>query len=1180
MNLKSIKLSGFKSFVDPTTIPLPGRLTAIVGPNGCGKSNIVDAIRWVIGESSAKQLRGEHLSDVIFNGAANRKPVGQAAVELTFDNTQGRLGAEYAQYNEISIRRELSRDGQSQFYLNGTCCRRRDITDLFLGTGLGPHSYAIIEQGVISKLVEGKPEDIRVYLEEAAGTSKYRERRRETENRLRHTRENLDRLTDVRVEMEKQLEHLKRQANAAERYKVLKQEQRLVKAQCHALQCKTLDQQLAEHQHSIERHTTQLEANTADHRRIELAMEQQREQQVQANEAFNNVQARYYQVGASVARQEQQIAHIRTQAQQLAGDLAQMEAAWQDAEQQLADDQAQVTSLTASVELLEPQTQQATQVAQQLATEWQAAEHTRSASQTEWERFQTLMSQAERQVDVEQTRIHHLTQKIHSISERVAHLEQQRTTLSTTELPQQIDALSQQSAQFKHQLDTLQNVLTELNQQIQRQKQTNQHTQSECDRQRQSLHQLQNQKASLEALQQAALGKHNQGAVQWLEQQGWKNRPRLLEGVIVEKGWETAVETVLAPYLEAICTDDVADFSRVSEQFSQGKLAMFCASQSALPPPSSPLASRLSQQGVAKISAVITTQLPLEDLLHGIYVVEDAAQALPLLSLLAAHESLITRNGLWFGRSWLRVSKLQDETSGVIQRKQALQEMEAAISAQQHQVQLQTDALQQGQALLTTLERERDAKQQEFHASSAKHNELHAQLSAKQAHLEQRQQQAAAVLQDYEKLQQQRADAEAELQAARVASSQAQAQKQELDSQREDLVANKNSVEANCQQLRQRLDAARQAADECQVRLSSTQNQLHYLQQNILRSEKQLAQLQQRRENIQAREAEIQAPLPELHTELERLLQERVTVEQALTLEKQQLSELEYQWREYEKQRAQAEKEAQTIRDALEKIRITHTTASTHRENHLAHIIEIDYQLDTLLQEMPTEANEASWQQELERLDTRIQRLGAINLAAIEEYKEISERKTYLDSQDKDLRDAMETLEEAIRKIDRESRARLRETFDKANIQFKELFSRMFEGGNAELEWMGDEVLSAGVVIRAQPAGKRNSLLHLLSGGEKALTAIALVFALFQLNPAPFCVLDEVDAPLDDANVGRFCRLVKSMAPSVQFLFISHNKTTMEMAQQMVGVTMQEPGVSRMVSVDMAQALEMAEVAA
>lgn len=1173
MHLKSIKLAGFKSFADATTIQFPSALTAIVGPNGCGKSNIVDALRWVIGESSAKQLRGEHLADVIFNGAANRKPVSQASIELLFDNSSAKFGGEYASYPEIAIRREITREGQSQFYLNGARCRRRDITDLFLGTGLGPHSYAIIEQGVISKLIEGKPEDIRTYLEEAAGTSKYRERRRDTENRLRHTRENLDRLMDLRTEMEKQCEHLKRQASAAERYKTLKQEQRLKKAQLHALQCQALERVLQEQQQASDVQATELEAKIAASRHVDTQMEQHRVLHTQCNADLNVVQESYYQAGAEIARQEQQIQHIQAQTRQSADDLAQMESAWQEANQQLAEDRAQLEIILTTLASLAPQTEQAAQAIEATRSALQTAEQARTQSHQAWEQFQGQMYQLQRQSEVEETRLHHLVQKIQSITERLTQSDQQRKNLTSTPLSAEIAALSEQTARVKAELDTLQNALAALNQQIQSQQQTNKEQDAARQQCLQTTHQLSNQKASLEALQQAALGKHNQGAVQWLQQQGWTEKPRLLEGLQVEKGWERAVETVLSPYLEAVCTDTPADFHAVAQHFTEGRLALFLES----PAHTENTPQTGPQEGNALLSSKVQSRYPIAGVLHGIYSAESVEAALEKWTSLAAHESVITPEGIWFGPTWMRVSTLKDEMHGVLQRKQALTDIEAAIIEAQQQLHIQEQACQQGQVSLRALEQARDAKQQGFRDLSLRHGELQAQLSGKKAHLEQLHRQESALSVEEEKLRTQQQAAETEQQAARLASESIQAKKQALEANTPALQEAKQTQEAALQQLRQRAETEKQAADACQAQLVAAQSQQHYLTQNIQRAEKQLAQLQTRREAIVERQNSIHTPLPELQTALQQLLDTRVEIEKKLTLEKQALSQLEDTWRSYEKQRAQIEKETQSTREALEAVRIAKTTTQTHLENHLAQLAEMEYMFAQVLEEMPAEAEETAWQQALVQLESRVQRLGAINLAAIEEYQTVSERKTYLDAQDKDLREALETLEEAISKIDRESRARLRETFEKANTQFTALFTRMFEGGHAALEWVGDEVLSAGVLIRAQPAGKRNTLLHLLSGGEKALTAIALVFALFQLNPAPFCVLDEVDAPLDEANIGRFCRLVKSMSSTVQFLFISHNKSTMEMAQQMIGITMQEPGVSRLVSVDMEQAIAMAE---
>jgi chromosome segregation protein len=1189
MHLKTIKLAGFKSFVDPITVLLQSHLTAVVGPNGCGKSNIVDAIRWVIGESSARQLRGELLTDVIFNGTTGRKPVGQASIELLFDNSQGRWGGAYAQYNQLALRREISRDGQSQFYLNGSRCRRRDITDIFLGTGLGPSSYAIIEQGVISKIIESKPEELRIYLEEAAGISKYRERRRETENRIKNTRENLARLSDLRQEIEKQLEHLKRQANAAERYKNHKQEQQLYKAQLHALHCQEMVHQLDEKHQLLTEQSTHLEAKLADNRRVEREIESQRDQQNEANDCLNSIQAHYYSLGTDIARQEQQIAHIQERERQLTTDLARLEQSWQEAEQHVMDDQEQIETITYDLTTLEPQSAEKAQVAAESATQWQQAEHQLNEWQNQWDRFQTEAAQATQKLQVEQTRLQHLTQKKQGIEQRIARAQEQQQNSTLSALPEEIAQWDQQSSQLKGQLEGLHASLAELNEEIQTQRQNNQHAQSARDNAQQELHHLLSRQSSLQALQQAALGKTETGVTEWLTEQGWVDKPRLLENIRVEIGWEYAVETVLEPYLEAICIESSDDIATAAERFSRGRLALFnTVGTDALPTllpeaPSSGLRAPSPTREEGKYLTAVTlaskvqSQLALENLLAGIFVANSITEALAIAPSLAAHESVVMPDGTWFGASWLRIRKNHDPSQGILHRKQALEEIQGLIESQQSVLQQHQEQLQASQQRLSTLEEQRDSNQRLFRETSTQYNDAHTKFSAKQAQLEQLQKRCESINQELQEQQQLLTETITQIGETETAATQAMAQQQSFEANRQQLLQTRDRYREQFQQRRQQAQADKQAADECQVRVSSLQSQLHYLQQNITRAQKQLSQLQDRREELTRLQGEILQPLPQLREALQELLTSRLAVDKELNDAREKVNQLAQQLRDLEKQRSMLETEAQTVRESLEQIRIEQSSLQAHQAHHLEEIQATSFSLENLLQEMPSEANITQWQERLAQIEERIRRLGAINLAAIDEYNASLERKTYLDSQDKDLCDALATLEEAIRKIDRESRERLRETFNKANDYFKELFTKVFEGGNAELELTGDELLNAGVVIRAQPPGKRNSLLHLLSGGEKALTAIALVFALFQLNPAPFCVLDEVDAPLDEANVRRFCRLVESMSTTVQFIFITHNKVTMEMAKQLVGITMHEPGVSRLVSVDIDQAMAMVE---
>ncbi len=1169
MQLKTIKLAGFKSFVDPTTVLLQSHLTAIVGPNGCGKSNIVDAIRWVIGESSARQLRGELLTDVIFNGTASRKPVSQASIELLFDNSQGRWGGAYAQYGQIAIRREILRDGQSQFYLNGSHCRRRDITDIFLGTGLGASNYAIIEQGTITKFFESKPEELRVHLEEAAGISKYRERRRETENRIKATRENLSRLSDLRQEIAKQLEHLKRQANAAERYKALKQEQRGYRAQWHVLHYRAINQQLQEKQQVLQVQATQLEAKMADYRRYERDIEVERAEQNSANEAANAVQAQFYALGADIARQEQSITHIQERERQLTADIRQLEQAWQEADAALHEDQAQLENLELELEALRPQREQTRAVAEQAQAKLQQAENQLAIWQEQWEQFQTETAQINQQAQVEQTRLQHLSQRQQSLERNLARAQEQMQAPGLISLPGEITQLAEQTSQQKQQLDEVQAALNALNEQIQLQRQTNRQAELTREQSRQTWHQLLQQQTSLEALQQAALGKSEANLSEWLKQQGWQDKPRLLESLRVQAGWEDAVETVLAAYLEAICVDTAADIHHAVAQFTEGKLALFNPQyQPNLPP---------SQVQAVALANKIQTPDSIRHLLAGIYAAETLAEALDLTAVLAAHESVITKEGYWLGATWLRFNKNHDPHQGVLQRKQALENLNPQIQQQEQQLQEAEHRCRAGQETLAKLEEQRDSNQRLFRELSAQYHQLHAQWQSKQTQLEQLQKRYHGLQQECQEQQRQLLETQAELALAQQNLEQALAQQAKVSATQQFLVQRRDSLRQALQQCRQQAQTDKQVADEHQVRVSSLESQYHYLQQNIVRAQKQLSQLTERREDITTRFTELKQPLPQLQESLQALLTQRLEVEKTLANARENVNQLNQKLRSLDTLRVQTESEVQAIREILAQIRIDQGSLQAHQENHREQVLALDFAIEPVLAELPEEANLDAWQERLNQIEDRIRRLGAINLAAIDEYNVAQERKTYLDSQDQDLSEALATLEEAIRKIDRESRERLQATFDRANAGFKELFTKVFEGGHAELELTGDELLNAGVVIRAQPPGKRNALLHLLSGGEKALTAIALVFALFQLNPAPFCVLDEVDAPLDEANVRRFCRLVESMSASVQFIFITHNKVTMEMAKQLIGITMQEPGVSRLVSVDIDQAIAMAD---
>ncbi len=1168
MRLSKIKLAGFKSFVDPTTIPFPTNLVGIVGPNGCGKSNTIDAVRWVMGESSAKNLRGDSMADVIFNGSSSRKPVGQASIELIFDNSDGSLGGEYAKYAEISIKRSVSRDGQSSYYLNGTRCRRRDITDIFLGTGLGPRSYAIIEQGTISRLIEARPEELRVFLEEAAGISKYKERRKETEQRMNRTRENLDRLNDLREELEKQLSHLQRQAKTAERYKELKQEERLLKAQLQALRFAALDEEGREHESRIREHETALEAQLARQRHAEAETERQREEHVEATENFNQVQSRFYGIGADIARLEQSIHHARERFQGQQHDLAQVERNWNEAQEHLDSDRRKIEDIRATLMQLEPEAAQAQESEQLTAATLAEAEQAMHDWQLHWDEFNRSAAEPSQTAQVERARIQHLEQQIIQLQQRLKRIEEEKAALAHGSLEDDITLLREQAAEADLTRAGLEEQLATVREQIAAQREAANQASAELDELRTRLQNQRGRRASLEALQQAALGKRQGAVSEWLKGQGFGEARRLAQGIRVTDGWDRAVECVLGDHLEAVCVDGLDPLAGVIDSLQKGSVTFFDTRASA----------GGSAAGADRLLAKVQADWDLAPLLGSVYAVETLNEALALRTRLAGHESVVTRDGLWLGADWLRVSRETDEHAGVLHREQELKDLVEEIATLEESVAMAQMRLEEGRERLHVLEAERDAAQAQVNEAARQHGEIQAQLSGKQARLDQIRQRNERLAAEADEVTSQLNQAEIDAEAARSRLHTALGSMEELAIQREELTRQRETLRDALEQARQQARGEREAAHQVVLRIQTLRTELSSTEQALERMDSQLRQLAERREELKAALAEGDDPIQAMQEELEGFLAKRMEVEQQLADARRRVEEVDHTLRALDAERISAERQGQDIRATLERLRMHWQEIHVRRETLQEGVIEAGFEMQSVLAEMPEGAEIAAWERQVEEVGQRIARLGPINLAAIEEYEQQAERKNYLDAQNTDLTEALETLENAIRKIDRETRTRFKETFDRVNKGLQEKFPRLFGGGHAYLELTGEDLLDTGVAVMARPPGKKNSTIHLLSGGEKALTAVALVFAIFELNPSPFCMLDEVDAPLDEANVGRFCNLVREMSEQVQFIFITHNKATMELATHLAGVTMHEPGVSRMVAVDVDQAMELAAV--
>ncbi|MDT8387154.1 MAG: chromosome segregation protein SMC [Thiogranum sp.] len=1169
MRLSKLKLSGFKSFVDPTTVVFPSELTGVVGPNGCGKSNVIDAVRWVMGESSAKNLRGESMADVIFNGSTARKPVAQASVELVFDNSDGALGGQYANYAEIALRRQVSRDGQSAYFLNGTRCRRRDITDIFLGTGLGPRSYSIIEQGMISRLIESRPEDLRVFLEEAAGISKYKERRRETENRIRHTYENLSRLNDLRDEIEKQLEKLQRQARTAERFKELRERERRVKAELLTLRYQTLHHESAGRREMIQERELALEALIAELRAVEAALELGREEHVDAAELFNRVQGRYYELGAEVARIEQAIQHRKETRQSQQQELDKTENAWNEVQAHIKVDSQRLEQLAVDLAENTPAREQTSARAAESQERRAAAEQEMQSWQAEWDAFNARTNETSQTAQVERTRIDHVERQLNQLSQRRQRIEQELQQLDSQALETEIAELEQRAGERQQQAALLQEQLEQLRNRIDELREATRGQQRDLHEAQNRQQDLRGRLASLQALQQAALGQSGGSVNHWLEAQGLSEAPRLAQQLDVDSGWERAVETALGFYLEAVCIDGGGQVADALQDLEQGAVSLFDTAAA--------VAAPASAAGVPLIDKV-RAPWPLTGVLAGVYAADSLHEALQMREHLAAHESVVTRDGIWLGASWLRVARDQDGKAGVLEREKEINALQEELKVEQAKISGLEEMLESGRGELGQVEARREETQVEANLAHRQFSDARAQFDARRQRLEQMHSRTAALHKEGAEIDHQLDEDTRALDGSRQVLHQALGMLETLADERELRAGERERLRAMLDEARAEAQRDRDEAHGLELRYQSLFTEQETTAQNLERMRGQQSHLQQRREELRQALIESEAPLQAMERELAIQLQNRLEVEAELTDKRRKVEEIEHRLREQEQQRHQKEHAGQGLRDELSQEKIAWQETRVRGETLLEQIAESGFEFATLVEELDEAAGIEAWEGEAEQLSGKIQRLGPINLAAIEEYNEQSERKNYLDAQHADVTLALETLESAIKKIDRETRTRFKETFDKVNTGLQAMFPRLFGGGHAYLELTGDDLLDTGVTVMARPPGKRNSTIHLLSGGEKALTAVALVFSIFELNPSPFCMLDEVDAPLDDANVGRFCEMVKEMSARVQFIFITHNKITMDLANQLTGVTMHEPGVSRLVAVDVDEAVRLVAV--
>ena len=1163
MRLKAIKLAGFKSFVDPTTVTLPGCRSAVVGPNGCGKSNIVDAVRWVLGESSTRLLRGEASTDVIFNGSSARRPTAMAMVELKFDNADGRIGGEYAGFSEMAVRREVTRLGQSNYYLNGVKCRRRDIVDAFLGTGFGSRSYSIIEQGMIGELAQAKPEALRVYLEEAAGISRYKERRRETASSMQSTQDNLERLRDRRDELQARLSVLRRQADAAQRYRELKAEERHLRAESLALELKVAMAQAGQWDTRLTQRETALEAAMSAVRHAEAALTDARGEHQDRIDAAHNLDGHAYRLDAAIGAAQVEQRNLRNRIDEHKAKAA-------DIKERQAERRRQIQADEAEVEAMQSALADAAAVRNAVAadTAAQAALGTAEAALRDAEAAFNEATERwrgnEGDLQVEANTVRHLEERLAALTKELGHLEATADGADAAALDAALREGAAAIEQDAQGIESKDAALAANATALSEAHAAANAADAALEAQREETQALRERLGALDALQQAALGRDETDVAAWVAEQGLAQAPRLGEALVVTPGWERALETVLGSGLQAVRVPDVAALAPALEALRHGRVSLFEGREAEATAGELPALAALAHTEAGPIGA----------LLGGVFAADTLEEALAQRRHLRPGESIVTRDGVWLGPDWLRLDRGADASAGVIGRAEEIKRLHGAEEAALGRLAALSQAATAGKANVAELGAARERLQDERQGLAERLAKRRAEQSARRVL-------AQEALARREQAQRQRALKDTATQEHDAA----QLRVAELTERRAALAADREAARRERDACQERAAAARASAHQARERRHALELDRQGKASTLAAREAALTGLRvlgnDLEEQWQAEDQALAASRTAL-ADAERRLQPTLAERQGIETKKRQartaLEAAEAQLRPLTAKVSEAEGTAEAARQAVEDARIERKGAAVRRDDLAAQLRDAGADVGETLAALPEDASQAEWATKRERVERRISRLGAINLAAIEEYEAESERKGYQDAQIDDLERALAKLSTAMKKIDRETRERFKATFDEVNAHLNQLFPKVFGGGSAYLELTGDDLLVAGVSLMARPPGKRNSNVHMLSGGEKALTAVALIFAIFQLNPSPVCLLDEVDAPLDDANVGRFAELLEGMSGEVQFVVITHNKLTMQMADHLLGVTMNEPGVSRLVAVDMEEAAALAAV--
>jgi chromosome segregation protein len=1171
MRLTSIKLSGFKSFAEPTNFQLPGQLVGVVGPNGCGKSNIIDAVRWVLGESKASELRGESMQDVIFNGSGQRKPASRASVELVFDNSAARAGGQWNQFGEIAVRRVLTRDGTSSYYINNQPVRRRDVQDVFLGTGLGPRAYAIIGQGTISRIIESKPEELRLFLEEAAGVSKYKERRRETENRLKDTRENMVRVEDILRELNANLDKLERQAEVAQQYRALQDEGATKQHQLWFLKHRDAAKEQARVKKAVADAQTALDEKLAQLRHVEAELETVRQAHYRSNDELHAAQGLLAEAALDVSRLEERIRYVvdsRTRVEQRIAELGTQDAAWQA---RSAEAQGEIESIAAQIGGADDEVATLAAQAEEHAGQTPALEDALRAAQARSQEQRTKVAEVQQQIQLLAAESRNVDEQSRSLKARRDRMSSERQGLAAPDVAR-LNELKSRSSQAEQTQAEAEARLAALTEEV-----------PALDEQRRALQQAANREsakasdlsARLDAVRALQAKVQTEGKLKpWLARHGLDGLQGLWTQIHIEAGWEDALEAALRERLSALEVGRIDTVRAFAADTPPAKLAFYTRPAAAIANTHQtlPRLSDLLRLGDAGLKAL------LNDWLEGVYTAASFDEALAHRGKLTHGEVIMTREGHAVSPFAVSFYAPDDERAGLLARAQEIENLERQQRAQLLIADEARGALVRCEAAYT---------EASLKLAGVRREAAEAQTRAHQVQVEllRLSQQAEAAAARSTQLDAELAEVDAQLAALAERRSTCEARFEELDMQlattqerHAELDEGVIAAERALAEAREQGRALERRAQEAQFLSRTLQARRAELQRAIETAAQQVAANAQVAEQLRSELASLDDAAAQ--SGLQSALALKLERESVLGAQRSQYDDLTGTLRSLDEQRLGLERALDPLRERITRLQLEEQAASLGGAQYLEQLTAAAVDLAAV--EQGIEAGHvklAGLQGEIDRIQREVEALGAVNLAALEELTASRERKQFLDAQNADLAEAIATLEGAIKTIDGETRELLAQTFNQVNERFGRMFPVLFAGGTARLVMTGDEILDAGVQVMAQPPGKKNSTIHLLSGGEKALTAIALVFAIFQLNPAPFCLLDEVDAPLDDANTERYCKLVTEMSAATQFLFISHNKIAMEMAQQLIGVTMQEQGVSRIVAVDMDAAVTMAQAA-